>query len=152
MNAPNNAMQEAMKLLAYRSRSVHEMTARLQDKGYSDGDISETINRLLEWGYLNDSQFAENWVKSRLRNKPMGPIRLRKELQQKGISKEIIDLVLDREISSDLEFQIARGLAFCSLKGQPSNWEKVAGLLQRRGFSFDIINAVKESLDLDERF
>lgn len=152
MSVQSNAIQDALKLLAYRSRSVHEMTMRLQDKGYSDSDISETINRLLEWGYLNDSQFAEDWVKNRLRNKPMGSIRLRKELQQKGISNEIIDLVLEKEYSQDLEFKTARGLAFISLKGQPSNWGKVAALLQRRGFSFDIINAVKGSLDLDERF
>ena len=143
------SMQAALKLLSRKPRSIHEIIEGLQNKQHTEAAIAETVSRLIEWGYLNDSKFAEDWITGRLRNKPMGPLRLRKELEEKGISSTIIDSKLEERFDSQTEFEIAHQLAIFYLNKPSANWSKAAGFLERRGFSCETINAVLDSLKQD---
>lgn len=141
------AMQDALKLLTYRPRSVYELILRLQKKGHSQASAAKTAAKLEEWGYLNDKKFAEDWIRNRLLNKPMGKIRLRQELKLKGISRDIIEAKLEEAFAEVSEFETASRLA-CSKLKKPDDWGKVAGLLKRRGFSYEIIRSIGLSLGL----
>lgn len=142
-----SSMQYALKLLAYRPRSVYELTLRLKKRNFPEEDVCETIAKLQEWGYLNDNEFAENWIQNRMLNKPMGALRLREELRKKGISPEIINAKIEEAFAVSSEFDIARALASSKLT-KSSNWEKIARMLIRRGFSYDTVESVRKSLDL----
>lgn len=143
----DRAMHEALRLLTYRPRSIHEMSMRLQAKGYSEASIAETVAKLEAWGYLNDTEFAENWIRNRLRNKPMGPMRLRSELLAKGVSVDIVEAKLQETFTVVSEYELAYGLAISKLNTS-EDWKRIAGLLKRRGFSYDILNSVRQALEL----
>lgn len=142
-----DAMQDALRLLTYRPRSVHELTVRLRGKNHPEASIAEVVAKLETWGYLNDAKFAEDWICSRLLNKPMGSIRLRSELRAKGVSSDIINEKLQEAFEAVSEFDVAYRLARSKLIS-PEDWNRLAGLLKRRGFSYDIVSSVGEALGL----
>jgi SOS response regulatory protein OraA/RecX len=87
-------LDAAARFLEARSRSVAEVRRRLATAGYRHELVDEAIARLVQQGYLDDEAFARAWVDSRDRARPRGERALRTELIQKGIAREIIDVVL----------------------------------------------------------
>src|SRR5690606_18249255 len=55
-----SAYQKALNFLAYKPRTIFEVKKKLSDGGYLDQIIETILEKLLEKGYLNDQQFAEN--------------------------------------------------------------------------------------------
>lgn len=81
-------LQRAFRLLSYKARTVAEMRQRLLEKEWSDGEtVEQVINRLLELNYLNDDEYAANFVNNRLAVKPLGPTRLRRDLQRRNLPR-----------------------------------------------------------------
>ena len=80
-----------LRLLSLRSRSEHEIEARLKEKGYSAGTKKLILDLLKKNGLIDDLKFAGEWIDSRMRSNPKGKKALRIELVNKGISKEVID-------------------------------------------------------------
>ena len=106
------------------------------------------IEWLIEIGYLNDHTTAELWIDYRNRFRPTGVYGLRHELEQRGVNPEIIDAVMN---SPEKEYDLASQLAKSSLeklRNLPARkqYQRIAGLLQRRGFSWDVIYRVLDSL------
>jgi len=92
----------AVRFLESRQRSVREVRRRLGQAGYPETLIEAAIDRLEELGYLDDEAFARSWVESRDRARPRGERALRSELAQKGVAREIVDLILaERRPDSD---------------------------------------------------
>lgn len=100
--------------------------------GYSEFS-DEIISRLLTKGYLNDKTFAEWYVENRFVKKGISKKRLKMELMKKGISKEIVDEVLDvRNDEEEIEKMIAK-------KRAKYDDEKLIQYLCRQGFSYDLV-------------
>lgn len=100
--------------------------------GYSEFS-DEIISRLLTKGYLNDKTFAEWYVENRFVKKGISKKRLRMELMKKGVSKEIVDEVLDvRSDEEEIEKMIAK-------KRAKYDDEKLIQYLCRQGFSYDLV-------------
>jgi regulatory protein len=87
-------MEAAAAFLAVRPRSVMETRRRLQALGYGPAMVEDVIERLRTVGYLDDRAFAQAWVESRDRSRPRGSHALRRELQLKGVDREVVDEVL----------------------------------------------------------
>lgn len=109
----------------------------------SSEDISELsnniINRLVDKGYLDDRRFAEFWVENRFVKKGVSRKRLMMELSQKGVSREIIEEVLDgRNDEDELRKMIARKRA------KYAESEKLIAYLCRQGFSYDLAKRLVE--------
>lgn len=134
-----NAYQHAIRFLAVRNRSQVEMRQYLENKGYSSELITLTIERLGQEKYLDDEQFARQWIENRERFTPRGAYALRYELRHKGITDRIIDLVL-----SDFDEEASARKAIDSKMNRWQNMDKpefqkkAGGFLSRRGFNFEI--------------
>ena len=87
-------MEAAAAFLAVRPRSEAETRGRLLALGYPPALVDDVVSRLLSVGYLDDRAFAQAWVESRDRSRPRGSLALRRELQQKGIARDVVDDVL----------------------------------------------------------
>ena len=113
----------------------------------SSEDISKLydtiIQRLTIKGYLDDGRFAEWWVENRNVRKGASQKRLRMELMQKGVSKEIIDEVLDNR---DDEEEIMKIIA---KKRSKYDDEKLVNYLCRHGFSFELARMKVQSYGKD---
>lgn len=142
-----NAKQSAIRFISYRPRSLVEVHNNLLGKGFDEATIAQATMRLQEVGLLDDTAFARFWVEQRETFKPRSHLALRHELQQKGISRDIIDMVL-----SDVDETAA---AHRAVAAQATRWQhlpeaefknKVGGFLQRRGFSYSIIKEIADEI------
>ena len=85
----------ALKLLARRPFSVHEITTRLSARSSSPSTISAVIEKLESNGYLNDRQYIEIFLRSRAR-KAEGYSRITRELRLRGLQTDLIREVLKK--------------------------------------------------------
>ncbi|MBK8980737.1 MAG: RecX family transcriptional regulator [Ignavibacteria bacterium] len=64
------------------------MVTKLKQKKLSDTAVNKVIKLLEEQKYLNDENFADNFVKEKIRNKKLVKRTLIGKLLEKGISKK----------------------------------------------------------------
>ena len=70
-------LEAAARFLEPRARSVAEVRRRLTGAGYRADLVDGVIERLLEFGMLDDEAFARAWVESRDRARPRGERAIR---------------------------------------------------------------------------
>jgi regulatory protein len=138
------AWESALRLLNYRERSIKELIDRLSEKHYSSTTISAVIKRLKELDLLDDKKFAQLWARSRIRFKPRSAWLIGRELREKGIEEEIIQQVIEEELTPEQELAAAMSLAEKQVRryrGEDTEKarEKLFAFLARRGFSPDMI-------------
>lgn len=138
------AFQKALHFINYQPRSVNEIKEKLNEQGFAEFVIGNVISELQEKNYINDSEFAENWIESRCRSKPRSQNMLRYELRKKYIPESIIEEALrsapaDEELALRLGKKYLRRFAYLDEKGFV---KKMTGVLARRAFPFSVINTV----------
>ena len=102
----------AMDYLSRREHATHELFQKLLAKEeYEADDISETLARLADQGLLSDERFTEAFINQRI-NRGTGPLKIRAELRQKGVSDDMIEAFLnERDVrwqGSALEVRIKK--------------------------------------------
>lgn len=98
--------------------------------------IGLIIERLKDKKYLNDYKFAE-WYAEYLSTKRNYSLRrVEKELQKKGIKREILDEVLEGSESHDAE-KLAKIIA--KKRARYSDDQKLIAYLVRQGFDFELV-------------
>lgn len=137
------ARETALRYIEYRPRSMAEVRKNLRDKSYDDAVIDQVINRLSDVGLLDDTKFAAYWVEQRETFKPRSQMALRQELLQKGVDRAIIDSAVDSVDETAAATQLAQKQAnrYAHLD-EDAFRKKMMGYLQRRGFSYGIIQEV----------
>lgn len=80
----------------------------LKKKGFADEVVLKTLDKLKEYGFVNDENFAKNYFETLSSSKGKRAIALK--LRQKGVASEIIDEIL-QNVSEDDEFEKACVLA-----------------------------------------
>jgi regulatory protein len=122
-------------------RSKKELIDRLKKKGGEVSLINEVIKELERVDLINDTKFAELWVRER--SKLYGPIRLRSELLGKGIDKEIIDKVLDKFDERTLSEHLAKQWLRKNKNLSPIVAKRrLFNFLARRGISYETIKSI----------
>jgi len=144
------AKEYAFLLLKFRLRSEAELLARLKQKGFSQALSQETVNFLKDKEFIDDRVFARGWVASRLK-RPYGLRKIKQELMQKGLDKEVIEGSLSSIKEDYNESQIVSQLAqqrFSRLKGiEPLKAKmRVYAYLIRRGFAVDVVGEIVKKL------
>jgi regulatory protein len=149
-------MERALNLLSYKPRSIEELRSRLLEKEWAEeAAADQVIARLKELGYLNDEQFALSFATSRLNTKPIGPTRLRRDLQQKKLAKETVEEAINEIYSTQSEEElIDRALEKrIRLRGCPSTRQdskKLFDYLLRRGFNYELVLRKVRELGKDD--
>ena len=83
-----------MRWLARREYAHVELQRRLLGKGYSNATIDATLERLRELDLQSDERFTESYIRARA-TRGYGPLRIRAELGERGVSRELIAAMLD---------------------------------------------------------
>jgi len=137
----NKAITFACRVLAFRLHTRRELALRLAQKGFPPEVSGRVLDMLEEYGYINDRLFACRWVEQRLGKR--GFRGLKRELLEKGVGGDIIDEVLDG-LDCDAEYNAALKLAKKKLAegGEAYPYQRLAGVLRRRGFSGEVIGKV----------
>jgi len=129
-----------MRLLVYREHSRMELRRKLQSR-FPDSDVIEpALDGLEERGYLDEDRFVAEYLASRKR-KGYGPLRIKAELQERGISKELISGCL---MEDDAEWYRLMQVAAATKVGDSpvldrKTQQKAARFLEYRGFPTSMI-------------
>jgi regulatory protein len=138
------AKQRAFRLLAIRARSERELRTKLKEKGYDESVVGDVTARLRELRYLDDESFAKSWTRNLAVNRLWGNIRIEASLRDKGIPRELIELVI-REVREELSEQkalralIKKKEKNLTMKMDDSDKRRLARSLMGKGFPLDLI-------------
>ena len=130
------AMEKAVALLAMRPRTQKELSDALHQNAYSDEVIARVMARMDEAGYVNDAEFASQWAASRT-SRGMGALRIRMELQKKGVDPDEIAGALEALDEDDRmagALKAAHKAASGKILSDPKDRQKILAALARRGY------------------
>ena len=142
-----NALHEyAVKSLGRRMRSESElrrlMHAKVEREETGAAKINSVIARLKEYGYLDDTAFAENYTQLRQQNEKFGARRVTQELNRKGIAKQTVTDTVESKYAEVSEEALAREHLERKRIRKPENEKETARVMRRlitAGFSPGVI-------------
>jgi regulatory protein len=148
-----DAYDAAVRYLASRPRSVSEIRRHLRTKRFDDAAQDRAIDQLRAQRYIDDEAFARYWVEQRAKFRPKGQRAIVSELIQKGVTREIIAVVLG-EADPEAEAKRARELIRRPMTrwlsmGDNERKRKIHQYLATRGFSYDVIEEVLANPEAD---
>jgi regulatory protein len=82
-----------MGLLARREHSEQELQQKLQARGYGPEAVGEVLAGLKTAGMQDDVRYTEAYIRSRVA-KGYGPVRISRELFERGITDKLVTQVL----------------------------------------------------------
>lgn len=131
----------ALKYLASRPRTCGEMRKHLREKGFEEEEIEGVIRRFQTVYYLDDEDYCRQYFDYAF-GKGKGFFRVKRELEEKGVDRELIQMVFEDYEEEESEFERASRQAEKLAAGQTPG-KKLAGRIGRRlsalGYSRGVI-------------
>lgn len=138
----------AWKRLARKNQPAVELRKHLQDREYSESIIERVIQECQSAGYIDDQAWMDAFVR-RETARNQSPRAIAFKLQQKGLSKEIIQEALNRLCGEDARAHSIRALISKKSKTVDLNdrkqKDKLVASLLRKGFNLSEIFAILRS-------
>jgi len=135
-----------LSFLAAREHSAFELRRKLQQRFYKSAafDVSALVERCLlemqERDFQSDERFTNRFVESKLANNPHGPYRILQDLQNRGISREMSEKILNKLGNQELWLKKAlKYLERLHKKGKKQTPAVLNQKLYQRGFSWETI-------------
>lgn len=91
---PADIRLAAMNLLARREHSVRELRNKLKHRFPDSDKIDEQLSLLIAERLQSDVRFAQSYARQRI-SRGYGPIRLREELRERGVSEADVAAAMD---------------------------------------------------------
>ncbi len=138
----SEAYDQASRWLTRRSHSERELREKLRLAEHPAALIEATIVRLHSFGYLDDAKLAAD-VAAKRTAQGYGPLRLRADLERRGIDAATIDATLREE--PDDQQTIARRLLLARFPrgiDAPRDRARAARFLINRGFDEETLLAI----------
>ncbi len=139
-----------LRVLSYSDHSEREMINKLCQKGHKKEHAVLAVERLCEYGYINDERYASNLAERLMRTKGMSVRAIKSELIHRGISREIADNVLET-----LDFDpILRIIELLNTKysrnlSDEKGIKKTVAALQRLGYGWSDIKSALRSVEAE---
>lgn len=146
----SKAKERAFLLLSFRARSEKEVRDRLRQSGYEDDIVEDVVARLYALDLLNDQDFADRFVQSRMSGRPVGRRAMAYELRRKGLDTETVT-----EATAGVDDDAERAAALAAARSRAGRFQgmearearrKLGAFLQRRGFGWDTISSVMDEV------
>ena len=139
-----------MDLLARREHGRVELTRKLRQRGAPVELIETALERLAQEGLLSEARYLESFVGYRARA-GYGPLRIREELIQRGLSRADVEQAL-RDSGIDWREQLEqvwRRKFAGQLPGDARERAQQGRFLSYRGYPLDLIGRLLRGIDLD---
>lgn len=135
-----------LRKLAIQARTRVELERALQERDVPEDAASAVLDRMGELGLVDDVTFAHDWVESRQQRRHLSRTALRRELQGKGVDREVIDAALADVEGADehraaLDLAQRRAGTMGGLAREVA-YRRLGGVLARRGFSASVTTQV----------
>lgn len=152
---PKRCRMRAMNLLKDRSYTAYKLKKKLLEGGYPENICEDTIAYVSSYGYINDLQYAQDYI--RLKESAHSLKEIKQKLQMKGVAADTIEKALEmlgnerEEFGEKTSKALEEELIFKSLKkrhytGNESYEEKqkILAYFYRRGFEIDKVRRAME--------
>jgi regulatory protein len=144
-----------LRKLAVQARTRVELERALQGRDVPEEAAAAVLDRMTEVGLVDDVTFAQDWVTSRQQRRHLSKTALRRELQTKGVDRDVIDDALADVEGADehraaLDLARRRAATMGGLDRQVA-YRRLSGVLARRGFTGSITTRVLAEV-LDDSF
>ena len=140
------ATLRAMHILERTDKTEAQLRKKLEESEYPKEAVESAIAYVTSYGYLDDRRYAEHYIEWKKQGK--GKARLKMELAQKGISREIIEEVLESTDFGETREMIRQIILKKRKTNIPMNEkekQRLYGFLMRKGFpSSDILAVMRE--------
>ncbi|MFZ3577998.1 recombination regulator RecX [Virgibacillus sp. DJP39] len=139
-----------INFLSYRMRTKKEIHDYLVKKEVDEEHIKQIMDRLLTEGLLDDRMFADSFVRTRIQTSIKGPMLVKKELIEKGVSVTIASEAI-KEYTFDVQMEkIEKWIdKKMNKQGRDSFKKQVQQLqvtLMQKGFEQDVIKEAVSGL------
>jgi regulatory protein len=154
--ARERVMKRAIRLLAARPRSEGELRERLLEKEWASAEaVEEAIEKLREYGYVEDERFALDYASYRVKRKPVGKRRLLRELAAQKVAEETARAAIEAVFAENpeeelLDRAIERRIARTGLPRSRAELKKLYDHLLRAGFQHELIMNRLRGFTLDQ--
>jgi regulatory protein len=101
---------KALELLGRAPHSTWVLRGKLLRRGYQRRLIDDVLARLTAAGYLDDGEFAREWLRQRLRRHPEGGPLLLAGLRRRGLERAVAENALEAVFDSEAEREAVRTL------------------------------------------
>lgn len=138
-------MDYALSVLSRKRVSTGSLKQLMSRKGFSEADAESCAAKLMEWGYLDDQDYAKDVLQAVMQECPVGRRRAGLELRKRAIGGELAAEVLQETFSGLSEEDLALTAAGKYLSGRDAGSltlnerQRLARWLQRRGFGYEAI-------------
>lgn len=136
-------LEYALNVISKAQKSRKELNDKMKQKGINENSREQVLLRLEELNYINDEKYALDFVQYYSPYK--GKLRLKAELNQKGIPHEFIENALET-LENEVESCHLLAEKFVRNKIEFDK-NKLIRHLMTKGFTYDII---KEAINLLE--
>lgn len=132
--------ERALYLLEHRPYTIFSMKQKMLTCGYPGEVVDRIIDFLIEYNYLDDSEYVTMFVNSYCRNKSRRQIEL--ALITKGIDRQFITDYFENNKYSDIDCFLSQYNKYTRDKdiSDPVVRRKVFRYFYSKGFSTDLIN------------
>jgi regulatory protein len=144
------AEDAALRILRGAGQSGMSLQRKLEQRGYAAAAAAEAVQRCIATGYVNDAAMAAS-VAARHRRAGHGRARVAADLKSKGVAAELITEALDGQSDTEEGAALAVARQLWDRAGAVDSrdrraYMRVAGALQRRGFSSSVVSRVMRGL------
>jgi regulatory protein len=144
------AYVDALHMLGRRELSAKQLRERLLEREHDREDVDRAIALLTENKALDDARVAAAYVRTALKVKGRGRLRIQRELQVMGIEKEVAAQALAEAFGDVDERSLIVKALEKKLRGNrkiatPAEYARVFHYLMRQGFSPATATAILRS-------
>ena len=142
------ASEKAASYINIKPRTEYQMKKYLKEKGFEEEVVTEVINQLKEYHYIDDIEYASMYFRYGF-EKGRGVERIKRELAEKGVRSDDIAIAYEdlEEVPDQMEaaMEIARsvisGIDLDELDYDEKRklQAKIGRRLMGRGFSSDVV-------------
>lgn len=140
------AFNVAVKYASNKLKTEKQIRDYLYKKEFKKATILPVIEKLKEYGVIDDKIYMESYIKS---NPNFSKNKLKQKLIMSGISKDLIDEKLNDLEDEDSCLTNANKFLKNKIMDQKTR-EKLIRRLTYLGYSWDSINSVLKTLNFDE--
>lgn len=115
----------ALDFLCLRRMTESKMRRKLTSKGYPEQEVEETVNKLIDWKYLDDRDYAQAYIKTKCTK--LSRNRIISALQKDGIERELISGLLDQYYPAKQEYLNCLEAGTRIWEEELTKWEKRYG-------------------------
>lgn len=147
----------AIRYLSYRMRTKKEIEDYLKKKEVNPEHIDLVMEQLKQERLIDDLKFAESYIRTKVKTSMKGPLLLKQELIQKGVSEADVMTAM-KEYPKEQQIEQAmkwaqKTFARTGKRSYRMELNRIKAGLMQKGFSKDIISEATRYLseELDEK-